>query len=115
MRVEITEQQYQELKGSGIQLEVEKRYYIQTGLKKKSIARRRPTDKLKLSDVDLTNITAQQKLAYRKVQSILGNKRVMRGDRLGRLLAEQLKCSRDMGSYYVSELVKLGGLVIVDD
>ena len=116
MRVEISEEQYKALRGTDVEIEVRKQYFLITSRGgKKSAGKKRvhrsPLDLLRVSAIKGIEFrSAAQKLAYIKACDIIPRGEYMASGELGSKVAAELKVSKDMGSYYVGELIKRGAL-----
>ena len=117
MKVEITKEQYDQLKGKGILVGRETVYFIITGAKaaKPTTAKASscPLTNVRIEKGFNTKLTGKQKLAMAAVLRVLPVADYMARGELGITLAKELKSTRDMGSYYVSSLLKSGALGVV--
>ena len=115
MKVEITREVYENLKGTAVKLDMECKYYIvipsADDLPKR--AKRRPLTKPRRDP--LTQYVLSPKAGTIKMSTeARGQARSvavtldypMAGGEIGEKIAKFMKCTRDMGSYYVSRLIE---------
>jgi hypothetical protein len=114
MKIEITKDQYEKLRGKDVCVAKETVYYIITGAGAPRSVKRvmSPLTEVRVkAGATMNNLTAKQKVALAAAMRVTGTDAMARGE-LGGRLAKELKTTKDMGSKYVSVLIKEGALEV---
>ena len=126
MKIQITREQYcalREEQNPSIKLDMEATYFMETGVtpkgkRKSPVGRRSPTDlvrhKVGWENVPASTERRSEAADHARVLLEKGKEKPVESRGFGYAIAKKMKCSQDMGSYYVSMMIKEGTLEVVE-